>query len=58
MQKELNSTKDKNDNDPKDTLVSDDFDNRWDAKFSKYAKGGILSAEEFDKMMQEMIDFE
>ena len=26
--------------------------------FSKYAKGGILSAEEFDKMMQEMIDFE
>ncbi len=50
--KEVNSTKDKNNH------ASDDFDERWAAKFSKYAGGGKLSAQEFDKMMQEMIDFE
>ena len=42
----------------KDGTAADDFDARWDRKFSKYAAGGKLSAQEFDKMMQEMIDFE
>lgn len=51
-EKKVNSAKDKN------NYASDDFDERWDAKFSQYADGGKLSAQEFDKMMQEMIDFE
>lgn len=58
MLKQIYSTKDNKTNDDKDIMASDDFDSRWDAKFSKYAKGGKLSAEEFDEMMQEMIDFE